>query len=606
MALSYHCQNCGADLVFDADSQQMYCQHCGSKIVLESVVPIDPANAAIYHAEDWQEEEAVQFVCSSCGAAIITDKNTTATFCLFCGNSAVISERLSGLDRPNLVIPFSYGREVAEEKFLRWCKSGRMTPKDFVSKANIEKITGLYVPYWLFDCQVQMDMEATGTIVSKETDLIQTNQVTTQYKIIRKRQLFWEKIPHDGASQIDDQIMHVLEPFNYEESKGFDMKYLAGFFAEKYDITSETLQPIIQDQIEDYLKGVFNDSVAEYSKVSIKSDRSEISKFTSIYALLPVWFLTYRYHGKTYTFAMNGQTGKVAGQPPISPPKVSGSAALSLAAFALVGYLLFLFLAAIFFPPLDKGVNGKNSGVYDYANLLSISEIDNLETQAQKLSLAQDINVYFVTTDYKSRGSYPNTNKGSQDYAQKLYKDLMGYNPNDPKQDYAGFLVLLDMETRYLYICTAQRIHQVVSDRTCTTITDSMVNSLRKAQYAQVGKNVFSKMEAAILNGTESYARNRQITFVITTIILPLLLTVITIIWLTHHKKSQITVDRYSYLGKEGRKGNPTSNQDDDVFISRTVIPIRSSTGGGSWGSGGGGFSSGGGGGSFGGGGSNF
>jgi hypothetical protein len=35
------------------------------------------------------------------------------------------------------------------------------------------------------------------------------------------------------------------------------------------------------------------------------------------YALLPVWLLNTVYKGKTYTFAMNGQTGKFVGNLPI-------------------------------------------------------------------------------------------------------------------------------------------------------------------------------------------------------------------------------------------------------------------------------------------------
>ena len=36
------------------------------------------------------------------------------------------------------------------------------------------------------------------------------------------------------------------------------------------------------------------------------------------YALLPVWLLHVRWNGKLYTFAMNGQTGKLVGDLPLS------------------------------------------------------------------------------------------------------------------------------------------------------------------------------------------------------------------------------------------------------------------------------------------------
>ncbi|MGN0674711.1 MAG: hypothetical protein ACI4KG_03100, partial [Oscillospiraceae bacterium] len=55
------------------------------------------------------------------------------------------------------------------------------------------------------------------------------------------------------------------------------------------------------------------------------------------YAMLPVWFMTYIYSGKKYFFAINGQTGKVAGIPPISIKKLIIMAACIIAGVGAVG-----------------------------------------------------------------------------------------------------------------------------------------------------------------------------------------------------------------------------------------------------------------------------
>ena len=52
-----------------------------------------------------------------------------------------------------------------------------------------------------------------------------------------------------------------------------------------------------------------------------KEGRQENTKLQELnlhYAMLPVWFLHYSYNGKDYDFCMNGQTGEVAGIPPVS------------------------------------------------------------------------------------------------------------------------------------------------------------------------------------------------------------------------------------------------------------------------------------------------
>ena len=58
---------------------------------------------------------------------------------------------------------------------------------------------------------------------------------------------------------------------------------------------------------------------------------------TTKYALYPVWILQTKWKGDNYIFAMNGQTGKVIGEPPVSRGKVAGwFAGISAAAFAVL------------------------------------------------------------------------------------------------------------------------------------------------------------------------------------------------------------------------------------------------------------------------------
>jgi len=268
----------------------------------------------------------LQHVCSKCSAAVITDQSTVIMFCAFCGSPMFIAEQLVGVRKPDGVIPFKVDRAEATSALYEWCKYGIFTPVNFMKKSNIEKLTGIYVPFWLFDCDVDLDISAdANTINFIHSGGRQSNHITkttSTYKIIRKSKIHWEKIPFDGVSQVDDALMEDIEPFDYGAIEAFDMKHLTGFLIDKYDESPEALEAKLNDRLNQYCKTFFESSASQYSEISNIVDRSVRHQPISRYALFPVWMLNYKYLGKSYTFAMNGQTGKVSGKPPKSIGKI--------------------------------------------------------------------------------------------------------------------------------------------------------------------------------------------------------------------------------------------------------------------------------------------
>ena len=333
MADSIKCPNCNANLVFDADSQMMVCEYCMSRFTAEqlknTIVPEAPedsdAGSRIHRADAKENikkklgDQGVQFICNACGATVVTDANTSATFCAFCGSPAIIGQRLDEEFSPDYILPFKYGKEEAVKKFFNWCKGGRWTPFDFVSDKNIEKLTGLYVPFWLYD--VESDVDVQGEAVNEVSHTTgSTTTVTTSYYNFRRRNfLSWRHIPLDGSSRIDDKLMEAIEPFNFKAIKDFDPVYMQGFFAERYDQTGDDLKGRLVGRVKEYITEELSPSFKKYNRgVKVKKDDSVIYEPKMFYAMMPVWFLHYKYHGKSYDFCMNGQTGEVAGIPPVS------------------------------------------------------------------------------------------------------------------------------------------------------------------------------------------------------------------------------------------------------------------------------------------------
>ncbi|MBR5974732.1 MAG: hypothetical protein IK020_06065 [Clostridiales bacterium] len=333
MADSIKCPNCSGNLIFDADRQLMVCEYCMSSFNAEqlknTIVPEAPADSDAgerIHREGAKEnirkrlgDEGQQFICNACGATVVTDKNTSATFCAFCGSPAIISQRMSDEFSPDYILPFKYGKDEAIKTFFKWCKGGRWTPFDFVSEKNIEKLTGLYVPFWLYDVKSDVDVIGEGTHEQSVSSGDTTTVTTSYYQVRRHMNLAWRKIPLDGAERIDDKLMEAIEPFNIKDIKPFDPAYMQGFFAERYDQTGDDLKGRLITRLKEYITEELKPTFKQYNKgVKIKQDNTLIFEPEMHYAMMPVWFLHYKYNGKDYNFCMNGQTGEVAGVPPVS------------------------------------------------------------------------------------------------------------------------------------------------------------------------------------------------------------------------------------------------------------------------------------------------
>lgn len=373
--IHYKCPNCGADMAFDSQTGMLRCGSCGRTDNIEHMTgngnsnhegevkydmdddDIRSANSAFNHDysnsshtdepsnhSTFHENEAREYHCNNCGAVLITDPQTTATTCSFCGAGVVLSDRLSGSLAPDLVIPFTISKEQAQEAFKKWCRKGLLTPKDFMTADRIKNITGLYVPFWLYDLNGRGEVEATCTRVRTYTqgDWIYTE--TKWYQVYRKVDLNYMRVPCDASGKMEDTMMDKLEPYNYLNLKDFNMPYLAGYLAEKYDFDGNQLLPRMKERVGKYVDQYLRSTISGYATVTYNNEQINVIKRNAHYTFLPVWMVCYDYKKAEHTFAMNGQTGKIVGKPPLSKPKIflwfSG---ITTGVFLLFRILTFLF-----------------------------------------------------------------------------------------------------------------------------------------------------------------------------------------------------------------------------------------------------------------------
>ena len=331
--IEYDCPCCGAALKFSGGEQNLVCEYCDNAFDIDSVKAFneeiapdsfdwDQQNTNAWTAEDVSHLHT--FTCQSCGGELITDENTAATFCPYCESSTILPGRLSGDIRPDGVLPFQNTKEDAKNAFLKLCKKKPLLPKNFVEEQRVEKIAGIYVPFWLYDCDGTFNGQYKATRVHHWSDAKYHYTKTDHYLLKRQASAEFASIPMDGSSKTDNAVMESIEPYDYSQIVDFETAYLSGFFADKYDVPSKDGQSRIEQRVSDSLNDAVQDTFVGFSSVVPTAKQLQVAHGKAKYVLLPVWMLYTKYKEKTYLFAMNGQTGKMTGTFPICPKRSLG------------------------------------------------------------------------------------------------------------------------------------------------------------------------------------------------------------------------------------------------------------------------------------------
>ena len=244
-----------------------------------------------------------------------------ATICPYCGNAAIVENQFAGTFQPDYIVPFRIDKKAAMQSFEATCKRLPFLPDEFKNKRKIEEMSGVYVPFWMFDCQANAAIAYRGERNSYWSDSENDYVKTDHYKIFRAGTLDFENLPVDASKKADDAYMDALEPYNLGEAVRFDTGYLAGFLADKYDVSASESESRANARIKATTESTFAGTVDGFSGIAPESSKISFSDGKVRYSMLPVWMLHIAYDGQNYAYAINGQTGKVVGSFPVSKKK---------------------------------------------------------------------------------------------------------------------------------------------------------------------------------------------------------------------------------------------------------------------------------------------
>ncbi len=352
---NYKCPCCGDSLIFQGDT--LNCESCGNSFPIETMQQMSEAQNETQGSSkfDWGHYEPrsyedtgdvtlSDYSCPSCGAAITGDDTLGATVCPYCGNATVVKGQFEGTLRPDYVIPFKVDKKAAIAAFEADFKNAPFLPDSFKDKKKIEEMAGVYVPFWTFDCDCNAAISYNAERVESWSDADYNYTRTDHFKLYRSGSLGFSNIPVDGSKKTDDAYMEAVEPFDYNDAVEFNGAYLAGYLADKYDVTAEECIDRANERVQNSTVSAFNETTHGYQGVIPDQTRISFSDGKIRYSLLPVWMLNIKYMDKMYKFAINGQTAKVVGEYPVDKAKKRKYfikvAGIAYVAAALVAYYL--------------------------------------------------------------------------------------------------------------------------------------------------------------------------------------------------------------------------------------------------------------------------
>lgn len=333
----YQCLSCGGNLKFDIPSQMLSCVYCNAL-----VNPYDVVKETDASQNDSFETKI--FTCAQCGGEVYSIDNEAASFCSYCGASAILSERISNEKRPDHIITFKLTKEDCKREYNKVMKYAFFTPRKYKNPDLIDGFRGIYMPYWNYSVKQEGEVNLPVTRSHRSGDYI----ITKHYDMKGYLSSTFSGDIHDASANFYDEISKSLAPFDISDCIDFTPSLLSGFYADAADVDKTMYVADAISFAEDTnLQRIKNEYLSSYSynedtRSSVRCwPEGDIENVKS--AMFPVWFLSYRNKDRVAYAAVNGQTGKVVADMPISIGKyILSTLLMTIPLFFLFNLVLVL------------------------------------------------------------------------------------------------------------------------------------------------------------------------------------------------------------------------------------------------------------------------
>jgi LSD1 subclass zinc finger protein len=353
---TFPCVSCGAKLAYAPGTKHLQCEFCGAaNDIAADDARVEELDFEVYlkalegRAETFEEETAK---CAKCGAEQRLPDHHFAAHCAFCAAPIVAKTYARRHVKPRALIPFQVDRRRAQEEFRKWVQGLWLAPGELKRYAQSDAaMTGTYLPFWTYDCRTASDYqgERGEDYYTNETYTTRNSAGESVTQVRRVKHTNWSPAAGHVEHFHDDVLVmasHSLPPslrgaagaWNLKALVPYQAEYVSGYLAEAYQVGLRDAYPLAKEQIDA--------TVYNLVRADIGGDQQRVHRVDSRYSdvrfkhvLLPVWISAYRFRDKTYRFLVNGQTGEVAGESPVSWQKVT---------WLVVAVVVFFLLVLVF------------------------------------------------------------------------------------------------------------------------------------------------------------------------------------------------------------------------------------------------------------------
>ncbi len=336
----FACPACGAEAVWTPSKHALVCPYCNTVSPMELKTDtseikendlIEALNSMPAEDTGWNlERKTVR--CQSCGAISVFDPKHVAQNCSFCGSPSLIAQDdIKAPIRPSSLLPFEVAEAKVRDALRVWYGSHWFAPNALGQKALTDTVRGLYLPYWTFDAQVHSNWHAeSGDYYYEEDSKGNRQQRTRWYYTSGALDHAFDDQLVPASHGVHPGLLYKLEPFpTTEKLVPYDPGYLSGWIVEQYQVDLKAAAQTGHQLMERTMYNLCSQRVPGDTHRNLQVT-SDFSAQTYKHVLLPIWLLTYTYAGKTYQVAVNGYTGKIGGEYPLSWIKVAIATVLVL------------------------------------------------------------------------------------------------------------------------------------------------------------------------------------------------------------------------------------------------------------------------------------
>ncbi|MBX3102544.1 MAG: hypothetical protein KF690_08555 [Bacteroidetes bacterium] len=351
--LSKSCPQCGAQMAYDAKHLKMNCDNCGHKEdppqSADLVVERDFTEALnLNDAPTGLNVQTKEFHCNNCGANTMVPPDTVAFSCPFCASNNVNEEaHQHRIITPSGILPFAVEKKVANLKFKEWIGKGWWYPGKLGKLARLDKMEGVYLPFWTYDADTDSSWTADAGYYYYETVSFTDssgNRQTRQEQRVRwvpasgYYQHWFDDVTVVGSQGVPQRRVERVYPYDLKKVVNYDTQYILGWKSEVYQKDVKEGFGMAEGIMNGYIRTEIIKQIPgdTHRNLHINTHKHDI---TFKHLLLPMYIAAYQYNNKSFQVLVNGQTGKISGQKPLSWMKIT-LAVLTVVAVAVGIYFL--------------------------------------------------------------------------------------------------------------------------------------------------------------------------------------------------------------------------------------------------------------------------